>query len=342
MSIRRIISALLLSVAATLSPAHAAIDLADQAPDRYIVVPGDTLWSIAARFLKDPWRWPELWRLNKDELRKPQRLTPGDIIVLNRNGTDGDPQLKLAKVVKLAPQQYVEANSKAITSIPANFIEPFLAQPLIVEEHTLDDVARIVGTQEGRVFLARGDHAYVAGAAADIEMWHVYRRGKALLDPESKQPLGYEAFHLGTARQIQPGDQALFEIVDIKQEVGRGDRLLPATRPELLNYLPHKPETNIAAKVISVYGGVNEAGRFSIIAINRGSADKLETGHVLALYRSSRTTQSRDEDNRRAMVTLPEERSGLAFVFRTFAHISYALVMETTRPVTVLDTARTP
>ncbi len=342
MSIRRIISALLLCVTATLSSAHAAIDLADQAPDRYIVVPGDTLWSIAARFLKDPWRWPELWRLNKDELRKPQRLTPGDIVVLKRHSDDGEPQLTLAKPIKLSPQQYVEANNKAIASIPANFIEPFLAQPLIVEEHTLDNAAKIVGTQEGRVFLARGDHAYVADAAADVEMWHVYRPGKALLDPDTRQPLGYEAFHLGTARQLQAGVQGLFEIVDVKQEVGRGDRLLPAQRPELLNYIPHKPETNIAAKVISVYGAVNEAGRFSIIAINRGTADQLEIGHVLALYRSARTAQSRDENNQRTTVTLPEERSGLAFVFRTFAHISYALVMETTRPVTILDTARTP
>lgn len=342
MSIRRIISALLLSATACLSPAHAAIDLIDQAPDRYIVVPGDTLWSIAGRFLKDPWRWPELWRLNKDELRRPQRLTPGDIIVLNRKSSDGEPQLKLAKPFKLSPQQYIEPNSKTIASIPANIIEPFLAQPLIVEEHTLDNAARIVGTQEGRVFLARGDHAYVAGAAADVELWYVYRPGKALLDPDTRQPLGYEAFHLGTARKINAGEQALFEIVDVKQEIGRGDRLLPATRPDLLSYVPHKPSSEISGKVISVYGGVNEAGRYSIIAINRGLADQLEIGHVVALYRSARSTRTRDENNQRETVILPEERSGLAFIFRTYEHVSYALVMETTRPVTVLDTVHNP
>jgi hypothetical protein len=343
MSIRRIISALLLSVAASL--AHAApIELAEQAPDRYIVVPGDTLWGIAGKFLKDPWRWPELWRLNKDELRRPQKLSPGDIIVLSRKSEDGEPQLKLAKPVKLSPQQYSEPMRKEIPTIPANIIEPFLSQPLVVDAAGLEQTARIVGTQEGRVFLARGDHAFVSGATADAEVWQVYRAGKALLDPEaeSKEPLGYEAFYLGTARRLQPGETALFEMVDVKQEVGRGDRLLPAVRPALLNYVPHKPAGTIAAKVISVYGGVNEAGRHSIIALNRGTDDGVEIGHVLALFRSARNVRTRNERNEKEMVVLPEERSGLAFVFRTFERISYALVMETNLPVTVLDSARNP
>ena len=345
MSICRIISALLLTVAATLTPVHAApIDLADQAPDRYIVLPGDTLWGIAGKFLKQPWRWPEIWRLNKEQIRRPHRIMPGDVIVLSRKAEDGEPQLKLAKLVKLSPQQYVEANRREIPSIPASIIEPFLSQPLIIDVNGLDHAARIVGTQEGRVFLAKGDLAYVSGATDESELWQVYRPGKPLPDPDSenKTTLGYEAFYLGTARRTEAGETAMFEMVDVKQEIGRGDRLLPATTPAMLNYSPHKPSVPINAKVISVYGGVNEAGRHSIIAINRGIDDGVEVGHVVALFRAARNVRTRNENNDKELVTLPEERAGLAFIFRTFERISYALVMETTRPVTILDAVRNP
>src|SRR3982751_1566168 len=77
----------LLSLSAPGFPATTAADLQPNAPDRYTVVPGDTLWGIATRFLRDPWRWPELWRMNQSQLRNPHRIYPGDVLVLDRRGT---------------------------------------------------------------------------------------------------------------------------------------------------------------------------------------------------------------------------------------------------------------
>ena len=336
----RIISALILATAAALcSAAGQELQLADNAPTRHIVVPGDTLWGISGKFLKEPWRWPEIWRMNREQIKNPHRIYPGDVIVLDRDA-DGQPRLS-TQSARLRPQIYSEQLSKAIPSIPPNAIDPFLSAPLIVEADGLDKAARIIATQQDRVFLANGDLAYVVNADPATEMWQVYRKGRPLPDPETKEILGYEAFYLGTARQTEPGDPATFEIITLKEEIGRGDRLLPAVPPTLVNYVPHKPEQNIDGRLMSVYGGVNEAGRFSIVSLNKGTLDGVEIGHVLALQRN-RVIVQRDEEGRKESVKVPEERYGLIFVFRTFDRISYALVMQSKGSVVVNDHARTP
>jgi hypothetical protein len=160
-------------------------------------------------------------------------------------------------------------------------------------------------------------------------------------DPETKEILGYEAYYLGTARQTEPGDPATFEIITMKEEIGRGDRLLPAVPPQLFNYVPHRPEDGINGRIISVYGGVNEAGKFSIVSLNQGTRDGIEIGHILALQRN-RTIVQRDENGKKESVKVPEERYGLVFVFRTFERISYALVMQSNGSAVVNDHVRTP
>jgi len=341
----RIITALILAVAAALcSAAGQPLQLADNAPDRHIVVPGDTLWGISGKFLKDPWRWPEIWRMNRDQIKNPHRIYPGDVVVLDRDA-DGTPRLSLQSArqnAKLQPQIYSEQLDQAIPSIPPNVINPFLSAPLVVEANGLDGAARIVATQQDRVNLANGDLAYVANADPSKDKWQVYRKGKPMPDPETKEVLGYEAFYLGTAEQIEPNSSpAIFQIVTVKEEIGRGDRLLPAVPPPLVNYVPHKPEQMIDGRIVSVYGGVNAAGSFSIVSLNKGTRDGIEIGHVLALQRN-RVVVQRDDEGRKESVKVPEERYGLAFVFRTFNRISYALVMRSEGTVVVNDYLRTP
>ncbi|HET7774750.1 MAG TPA: LysM domain-containing protein [Azospira sp.] len=337
----RIIATLLLAVAASTAFAQGAPSLADNAPDRHIVVPGDTLWGIAGKFIKEPWRWPEIWRLNKEQVKNPHRIYPGDVIVLVR-GEDGNPQLKIAKPIKLEPRQYTEAVKDEISTIPQHMIEPFLSRPLIVEANELENEARIVATQEGRVYLGNGDKAFVANVRSPAEMWQIYRPGAPMADPNTKEILGYEAFYLGTARMVQPGEPAVMEMVNTKQEVGKFDRLMPAEKPPLLTYAPHKPDAKVEARIISVYGGVGTGGRHSVIAISRGAKDGLEVGHVLALYRSAQNYVQRNEKGEKEEVSLPAQRYGLVLVFRTFDRVSYALVMDSAIPLSLADTLRNP
>jgi hypothetical protein len=337
----RIISALILTVAAALcSAADQPLRLADQAPERYTVVPGDTLWAISGQFLKEPWRWPEIWRMNKDQIKNPHWIYPGDVIILDRDA-GGNPMLRI-QTGKLQPKVYSEQIKLAIPPIPPHVIEPFISAPLVVEADGLEGAARIAATQQDRVFLGNGDTAYVNDADPTKETWQVYRNGKPLLDPaDEKTVLGYEAFYLGTARQVKPGQPATFEIIQAKQEIGRGDRLVPSSRPPLVHYVPHKPDVQVEGRIVSVYGGVGNGGRGSIISISRGSADGLEIGHVLALERN-RTVVERDENDKKVNVVIPSERIGLIFVFRTFDRISYALVVQSEGTIEVNDFVRTP
>jgi hypothetical protein len=316
------------------------------APDRYVVVPGDTLWSIAERFTNSPWRWPELWGLNRDEIKNPHLIYPGNVIVLDR----ATGRLSLAQgTVRLEPRvRVLGSTDTAIPSIPASMIEPFLSQPLVIEPDGLDNAPTIVATQEDRVLIDAGDRAYVRGMGDSKEAdWSVYRPGKALIDPDTDRTLGYEAIYLGSARLLRSGEPSTVQLTKVTQEVGRGDKLIPSAPPQAVDYAPHAPRVFIRGRVMSIYQGlskVGEAGPNSIITINRGRADGIEVGHVMALYRygATVTEPSKDPYQPGTKIELPEERYGLVFVFRVFDRVSYALVMRITRPVQPLDVVQNP
>jgi hypothetical protein len=339
----RIISALILAVSAACAFAAEPLKLVDNPPDRHIVVRGDTLWDISGKFLKQPWRWPEIWQMNKAEIKNPHLIYPGDIIVLDLSS--GYPRLRVAKPVgsgKLQPQVYSEAVQQVIPSIPPNVIEPFISRPLIIEAGEHDGIARIVATQEDRLLLGNGDTAFATGIPdASVEKWNVFRRGKPLKDPETGEVMAHEAFFLGNARLVQPGEPAVIRVTLAKEEIGRGDRLLPAPPPEIISYVPHRPEQDVSAKVMSIYGGVNEGGTGFVVSLNRGKNDGLEVGHVLALFRN-RVATGLDDNGRRVTTAIPEERYALAFVFRTFDRVAYALVVESSKSVIIGDSARNP
>ena len=143
-------------------------DLQETAPDTYTVVRGDTLWGISARFLKQPWRWPELWKMNQDQIRNPHLIYPGDVIVLDRSAREARLRLVQSGTVKLSPRVRVEPlAAQAVPSISPAAIAPFLSKPLVVGQDELASAPRIVATQESRVALGTGDIAYVEGLSKD-------------------------------------------------------------------------------------------------------------------------------------------------------------------------------
>lgn len=320
------------------------IILRSDTPDHHVVVPGDTLWGIASKFLKDPWRWPEIWGLNREQMKNPHKIYPGDRVILEK--TPQGSRLRLAddeagiRTVKLSPRIRTEqSSSAAIPSIPAAAIEPFLSQPLVIEKDGLDDAPYILGSSEGRVVLSTGNTAYVSGMPEDKGLtWQIFRPGKALKDPDKKDRiLGYEATYLGNARADAFADVSTITITRASEEVLKGDRLVPAPDTIFNNYAPHAPDFAINGRIISVYGGVTEIGRGAIVALNKGGLDGLEMGHVLAIYRKSQAKSLKGQ-----VVQLPDERTGLVFVFRVFDKISYALVVQSTHSIKILDAVKTP
>jgi len=338
-----------LAAAPLMAQQRSDIKLQDNAPDRYVVVPGDTLWSIAAKFLKDPWRWPEMWKLNRNELKNPHFIYPGDVIVLRRS--EPQPELKMGETVKLSPRVRSEDTSKqAIPSIPPRIIEPFLTRPLVIELDGLNLAPRIVAAQADRVYLGSDDVAYVSGIgeAKTDSLWQIYRPGKPLVDPDSQKTLGYEAIFLGDSKVIKSGEPATIRIFGAQREIGKGDRLVAAGPLTLNHYAPHAPAAPIQGRVIATRDGLRETGPQSVITLNQGRSDGLEPGHVLALLRLGRSSLEKTPSrkwfgaDKVEATKLPDERYGLVFIFRVFDRVSYALVMSASRPVQIGDVVTTP
>lgn len=341
-------------VAAAPAPAADELMLQDNIPARYVVVKGDTLWGISSRFLKNPWKWPDLWGVNKDVVRNPHLIYPGDVLVLDLTGAtprlrlEGAPDGGLSRWYgyelqesKLAPQMRSQALAPLpIPTIPAKVIEPFLIRPLIVNPAQVAAAPQIVASVDQRVIVSTGDTAYVVGLDQKKgQRWQVYRQGRVFQDPDSKEVLGFEAVYLGDANVTGFGRVSTVQVVSSIQEISKGDRLTVAPPLQSAPYVPHAPSRPVEGRVIAGSDGtVSEMGTYSVVILNRGARDGLEVGHVLGLYRSEGTIAVSATES----LALPEQRYGLVMVFRVFERMAYGLVMISNRPVNVLDTFRNP
>ena len=328
-------------------------ELAPNAPDSYAVQRGDTLWGISGLFLKSPWRWPELWGMNLQQIHNPHLIFPGQMLVLEKR--NGMARLHLANAlgsdgsVKLSPRVRAGSLDDAISTVAGHLLEPFFNEAVIFQSS--DDLLkapRIVATQEGRVVLSRGETAYVRGELGGAREWRLFREPKPLRDPSTHEVLGYEAQYVGTATMTQEGTEgtgadgnplvipSTFVIDSLRLEAGVGDRLAPMPPREFDTMVPHAPGHELAGQIVSLYGEALTAGQNQIVSINRGTRDGLDRGTVLALWRDGRVTTDPTLADKPA-IKLPDERHGLLLVFRTFERMSYALILTVKEPVQVGD-----
>lgn len=340
------------------------IELKRGHPDRYTVVKGDTLWDIASRFLRDPWRWPNIWNKN-EQIQNPHLIYPGDIIVLYY--VDGQPELSVLRrqklpvgtitepgsgvvaeetgpvgpTTKLTPSIRSEPLEGAIPTIDPGAITPFLTRPLAVEKHELDKAGYITTGLEGRVALGSFSQFYARGLGAKPrEHYYIFRPGKALKHPDTGETLAYEAMYLGDADLLEPGDPAKLEVKLVKQEIAPTDRLLAAsTEVSLPYYYPRPPGKEVYGRILSAVNGVAEFGPNTVVAISLGRREGMEEGHVLRIMRH--IGMHRDPVTR-GSYKLPDEESGLLLVFRTFDRISYGLIVHANRPIHLYDAVKTP
>ena len=327
-------------------------ELAPNAPDTHTVQRGDTLWDISKIFLNRPWRWPELWGMNLDQIRNPHLIYPGQVLMLVKS--NGRATLRVAQpsdavptnTVKLSPRVRSELlENGAIASIPLHLIGPFLNEAIVMNADELAAAPRIVATQEGRVMLSRGETAYVRGDLKGMRDFRLFRESTPLKDPSTGEVLGYEAAFVGTTEFTRAGEMrpvadgksavevpASFRITAVRQEAAVGDRLAPVAQRDYSAYAPHAPSAPITGQIISIYGEAITAGQNQIVSLNRGARDGVERGHVLALWRDGPLTADRT-DGRKHAIKLPDERIGLLFVFRVFDRVSYALIVSAVDPV---------
>ena len=358
MSIRKILGRVILGLSLSLfftpgllsAASGDTIRLKEGHPDRYVVVKGDTLWDISARFLEDPWRWPEVWSFNP-QIENPHLIYPGDVVYLEYDA-QGRPVLRVDRgvpTVKLSPKVRSSRVETPIATIPLDAIQQFLGQPRILTQEEIDNSGYVVASKDSRLISGAGDRIYARGVVPGEDpksRYAVLRIGKAYRNPDAPKGeiLGYEAIHVADAQAVDFGDPTIMRILESNRETLVGDRLVPKKASGLdRSFLPRPPATQVEGQIISVIDGVSRIGQFQTVVINKGSKDGLESGHVLAVYQSGITVRDNNSPVKPGEdVVLPDLRSGIAMVYRVFDQVSYALIMESDRDMRVYDMVRNP
>ncbi|MDO9049376.1 MAG: LysM domain-containing protein [Methylobacter sp.] len=369
----RTLAGLIVSFLLSLSAWADEIQINPSHPDQYTVVKGDTLWEISGKFLTHPWQWPELWSHNT-QIKNPHLIYPGDTIYFSM--VNGKPQLSLSR--SELPQAQAKTDSpcvlkeedykhgrkdfavsedgkvlpciresdlkQAIRLIPTETIASFLSSPKVVGENELNNAPYVVGFAGEHIIVGTGDRVYVRSITAPKNLPHtIYRPGSTYISPENGEILGYEAQYIADASLQQPGDPATLVISKADREIRTGDRIMPNAEEELvLNYFPRPPEQSIKGSIISVLGGVSQIGRYSVVVIDKGTADGLLVGHELDIYKRGKVVRDAYSPIKNDAVNLPDEVAGTLMVFRPFERVSYALVMKATQALHVLDKVKTP
>lgn len=315
--------------------------LADDYPDRYTVVKGDTLWGISSRFLKDPWRWPEVWQGNP-QVDNPDLIYPGDVLVLTF--IDGRPVLKALRreTVKLSPKPRSTKFTDAIPSIDPSVIEAYINSPLVTDAEELRKAGYIVQGMDNRLVAGKYDQVYARAVAEDADTFRVFRPGRTFIDPISEELLGYEAVHVGDANMLRRGDDvSRLVLTKTHTDAGVRDRLRPIYKQAALPFFyPKAPDNkDIRGMIFHTDNESAEIGALSVVAVNLGEREGVKAGDVFRILSQKMTRQ---DPFTKEPYQIPEEKIGLALVFRTFEKVSYALITDSVRQVTPGDVFVSP
>jgi LysM repeat protein len=328
------------------------VPLASGAPDEYTVQVGDTLWDIAATFLRDPWYWPEVWYVNP-QIENPHLIYPGDVLALVV--IDGQQRVTnvRASTYRLSPAVRVSPLSESIASVPYESVAAFLSQGLVLEASQINDLAYILSIRGDHMIAASGNDIYVRGGqpAATGTRYSLVHVGEKLVDPDDGRTVGYHGIYVGGGAMVRGGDPATVTLTSTNREAVRGDRLISEEVNIPLNFFPKAPDSQIDGQIISVVDGVSLIARYRVVVVNRGASDGLDPGDVLTVFQAGEVVKdpfgagtfvSKGNLTGGKNVKLPDEKAGTVMVFKVYNRISYALVMSANSEIKVLDALRSP
>lgn len=328
------------------------IVLKKEHPSNYVIKEGDTLWYIATRFLRDPWKWPEIWQVNP-QIKNPHLIYPGDEVVLTFK--DGKPQLVLKRSnttqdnlrsVKLSPTIRTRALRKAVPTIPIDAIQQFLTRPAVVTGDAMENLPYVLNVKDDHLISGTGDTLYVRGIVPGSNTrYTIVRSGNEYIDivDGDKVEVGREATYIGEAKVEKFGDPSTLTITHAAREVLKGDRLMPAV-PQAMeyNFTPHAPKNMVSGRIISVVDGLSRIGQYQTVVVNKGAAHGMEKGHVMAVFQTGKKIDDNLSSSWNDEVTLPSEHAGYILLFRIFDKVSYALVMKASRDIHLMDRISNP
>lgn len=360
----------------------ANLEVRPNAPERYTVKQGDTLWGISGKYLYSPWQWGRLWDANRDQIHNPDLIYPDQVLVLRH--VDGEPRLGLEQtdgipVVKMSPDK--EVSGYGIPAIDVDFYRIFMRHPQIVSRKETAAAPRLLSGPEGRLLYTKGTRVYTKGLK-EPGRYLTYRINKNITDPDTGKFLGQEVAFSGIVRSLDYTDSVLEQrskqagerpkdneyhtrthplitplrtpsiqplVVETAiSEIQQGDYLMKMPEDtDRFNMMPHEPSRPVQAKIVSVFEGTRIAGQFQTITIDKGEADGLDKGTVLSLYKRKKTMQVDLSNNFKSrdtveLISTPAEEVGLAMVYRTSEHLSSAIILENISDISVGDTAANP
>ncbi len=383
---KHIITALCaLGVAMSSSAMAAKLKLRPDAPAEYVVRSGDTLWGISGKYLYSPWNWSKLWGANRGQIRNPQRIYPGQVLVLRY--VNGEPRLGLGArsggipTIKLTPKIHDLSTGYGINTLDVNFYRMFMQHPQVINQLETQNAPKLVAGPDNRVLFSLGERVYADRQLAPGK-YLIYRPTQDILDPDTKKYLGQQVVFSGEAATLAgantalasrsaadgqqlPGDEYYTRvhpllkvptetaqplvITEAISEIRNGDRLLQITdEKDPFQMMPHAPEAVINAKIVAIMDGIEEAGPYQTITLNKGSVDGLDKGSVLSLYKKSRQVKTdvpQGNDGKRTVMkylSIPAEEVALAMVYRVSDHLASAVIVDARRNVTIGDLAMNP
>jgi LysM repeat protein len=322
------------------------------APDRYVVKRGDTLWGIAKVFLRDPWFWPEIWQVNP-QVQNPHLIYPGDALRLVY--IHGRPTLMLQRgdAARVQPRVRSQPLDGAVTAIPYETVAAFMSKPSVLAKEQIKNAPYVLATRDMHVVMADGDTLYARGFTGPVEVgthYNMVRVGDALRDPDDNRIVGYDGIFTGAGHVTRSGDPATLIMTESARETEPGDKLFAGGVDVPLDFIPSAPKIKTKGRIMAVSNGVTIIGQYEVVVINRGAVDGLAPGNVLAVFQAGEVI--RDTANKGFLngmsrlaapkVRLPDERSGTFMVFKTFEHLSYGLIMEATNVIRVADRVENP
>ncbi|MCH7880611.1 MAG: LysM peptidoglycan-binding domain-containing protein [Proteobacteria bacterium] len=334
-----------------------------QYPDTYIVQKGDTLWDISAEFLRDPWHWPEIWFKNP-QIENPHLIYPGDILAiiyingqkrvqLVRRGADGavlstggtGTGTTGMTVVKLSPRIRSQSIDASIPSIPIESIRHLLARPQVIDQEQLSRAAYIISSVDAHLINSMNDKLYVRklDTSSGSGRYQIFRPDKPIFDPATNELLGYQALYVGDSKLLSGGDPATVLVTNSVREILRNDRVLPLDNTNFeRDFFPRPPAAYVQGEVVSLLDAISQLGQYQTLAINLGARDGVQTGNLLNIKRIGDVIPDTQEEDPAFRVKLPDERIGIVMIIRSFEKMSYALVMEADRPISLRDFVESP
>jgi hypothetical protein len=314
-----------------------ALSLKQGYPEAYTVKAKDTLWGIASLYLNSPWQWQRLWQCNP-QIHNPHRIYPGDtlhVAIIN-----GQPCLQVGpRTVKLSPSMRVEKSQSAIPPIPLALIEPFLTQSRVMSLKQFLAAPYVIAHQDDHLISTKGNMIYARGLTTrNYHRYVILRREETYIDPVTEKPLGIEAKYIATTALENFADPASLKVLTARDVINEGDRLFPVeNHAQAREFIPHVPQAKVNTQIIAILRSISQVGRYDIVALNYGKTAGAKPGQVLTIWRAGTIVTDKYAKKGPQTVRLPAKKIGVLMVFKTFSNVSYALVMQASQAIRILD-----